>query len=425
MIYLLSGSGAPNFGDELIVRNWLAHYTSNHPDIELNLDCKSVKKTLKIHGAAHPHARFFFFLKALSQDRADGSFWEHSARGFEFVMANASVLMPLPRQWKRKSFLDTLLAPKNRVTLDDRGRKLHIPPEDFPDFTKVRLIHLVGGGYISGTWPNSGFLLGCCAALKRLFGVPVIATGLGVSPLPPPPPEWAGFMRSLLADFDLFETRDAASHASIAAILGGRGSARFGLDDAFLRFPEQKVSQHPDAPQDERPSLHLSFFPKIARFGPTGEFVEEIRTLAGSFGRVYFWLCCKQDLKIYLLLKKAIPRLKMLTPAKLSYGAIPMKESDFMITARFHPHLIAAGTGMSGVFLAQSPFYHAKHRSVKALGSSFVALESHRTLQETVALARNHPDAKQLQARMREFSAQKGEITEIIGKLLATSAPAP
>ncbi|GAA5117254.1 polysaccharide pyruvyl transferase family protein [Luteolibacter yonseiensis] len=419
MIYLLSGSGAPNFGDELIVRKWLDHYATHHPDTPLHLDCKSINQSRKIHGGAHPETRFFFFLKALAQDKAPGSFWEHCARGFEFVMTNASVLMPLPRDWKQKSLWDTLLSRKNRLTLNDRGRKLQIPLEDVPDFTKLKLIHLVGGGYISGSWPNSGFLLGCCAALKRLFGVPVVATGLGVTPLPLPPPEWQGFIRSVLENFDLFETRDRDSHDSIGKILGDRGNALCGLDDVFLQFPQAKSTGATDVP-DEKPSLHLSFFPKISRFDSTGKLIEDIRLTAESFGDVYFWLCCKPDRVVFRLLKKAIPGVKLLTPAELVNGSIPMKRNDFMITSRFHPHLIGAGNGMSGIFLAQSAFYRAKHHSVTALGSSFVALDNKRTLLETMNEVKNHPQSDRLRQRVGELSQQKREIAQAIGRLLGS-----
>src|SRR5690606_1834970 len=50
---------------------------------------------------------------------------------------------------------------------------------------------------------------------------------------------------------------------------------------------------------------------------------------------------------------------------------LPLSPSDFMLTARFHPHLMAARVGMSGYYTVGSAFYGNKHGLVSELGSTF------------------------------------------------------
>ena len=52
-------------------------------------------------------------------------------------------------------------------------------------------------------------------------------------------------------------------------------------------------------------------------------------------------------------------------------GKIPVGVSNYMLTERFHPHLIGARLGFGGAFVSRSGYYDAKHGSVIELGSKF------------------------------------------------------
>jgi hypothetical protein len=51
---------------------------------------------------------------------------------------------------------------------------------------------------------------------------------------------------------------------------------------------------------------------------------------------------------------------------------LPVSVGDFMLTARFHPHLLAARLGAIGVYTDGGFYYKPKHGSIIRLGSPFV-----------------------------------------------------
>lgn len=87
-------------------------------------------------------------------------------------------------------------------------------------------IHLLGGGYISGIWPNHvGLVAGSLAAAKR-NGCRLIASGLGLMPLP----ENAMQLCDGLSDFNRLSVRDKPSAEAVGIDVG--------LDDVFWGYPE-------------------------------------------------------------------------------------------------------------------------------------------------------------------------------------------
>ena len=66
-----------------------------------------------------------------------------------------------------------------------------------------------------------------------------------------------------------------------------------------------------------------------------------------------------------------LPRMEVIDCADLVLKDLPVQPGDFMVTQRFHPHMLAARLGCDGVFLQDGVYYFDKHHSVLHLGSGF------------------------------------------------------
>ncbi|MEQ7735132.1 hypothetical protein ABQG64_01900, partial [Escherichia coli] len=83
-------------------------------------------------------------------------------------------------------------------------------------------IHLLGGGYVNGVWPDHVGLVAGMAAAQELNGCRLAGSGIGLMPLP----DNADQLAKTFGDFSGLSVRDDAS----AEFLG----LQTGLDDVFL-----------------------------------------------------------------------------------------------------------------------------------------------------------------------------------------------
>lgn len=321
MIYLIAGNGAPNFGDELIVENWLRYYREMGYSGPLVVDGKGAKATeqlLRDYGDVK-------FIKGIPRhaEGLEGSYADFYSLGVEFARQNLR------------------------------------------EFEEVQGIHCLGGGYASANWNNATRLLGAAGELGRLLNVPVVATGLGISPFNTYEENDGATWKKILDSFRIFECRDAESFTELLSLVGkDTSSLSLGLDDAFL-YPV-KAQRH------NGKWLHLSGFTSKIFKSDSSEAFEK---LMDQFDKTVFWICSKPDLLIYEELVKQYPNIKKLSNERLLNSGLPLMQADFMVTGRFHPHMQAARRGLHGYFIAESGFYRTKHGLVTELGSPFKQLE--------------------------------------------------
>ncbi len=345
MIYLVGGSGGPNFGDELILLHWIRAYRAAGFDDEIVVDCKSVSQSERLHGRSHPASplawasraqggvRFVHRIKSLTKGRG-GLLSAHAALGAEFVRCHSE-------QFKR-----SMRAP------------------DGIDMSRCRIIHLIGGGYISGVWPNSGAILGACAQLSRHFDIPAVATGLGLEPLSPSVVGDARALDQHIQQFQLFECRDQGSYAALRSLGILASNLRAGLDDSFL-------CQAQGALRTGRPTLHISAFVQHEQHLVGEHALPRLKQLAARYEQTAFWVCSPGDEALVAPLRRALGELHVYELRDLLFGPPVLGQGDSLLSSRFHPHLLAARAGMRGYYLSVSPFYQAKHASVLKLGSKF------------------------------------------------------
>lgn len=312
----------------MILRGWLQYYNSLNSLSRIVVDSNNATNSDKLFSSTFSETKFVDDLHRVSRE-GERSFWEQLKRGLRFF--------------------------------DDKQ-------EDSPTFTRIRsdiqrvkMLHFLGGGYITSFWPSSAFLLGFSAAAKENTGVQLVGTGLGIGPLPAPPNDHAKeILRKSFAAFDFLEVRD---HASLDALRDLSVDVKMGIDDTFIE----------DLQDEDRGyrTLHLSAFDPKGFADAIVSNALEIRS--AQFDRILFWSCCPShaENQCYNFAELALGGVEKLTLSQQFTLPLPIRAGDFFITDRFHPHLYGARSGASGYTLTRGSYYGPKHRSVTALGSTF------------------------------------------------------
>ncbi|MEG3116812.1 polysaccharide pyruvyl transferase family protein [Salinicola sp. 4072] len=341
MIYLVSGAGGPNFGDDLILALWIRYYRERGYTGPILVDFLNNASSIKLH-SEDKNVYFSGFLKSMTKGR-EGDFSHYINVGKSKISENLDGFS--------ESIKQALGVP--RFSLD-----------------QINFIHVLGGGYINGVWENSFSLLGAVSQLKKISGVKIFATGLGLSPLKPSSDSDFASINKIVRSFDFFEIRDIDSYNQISGFMGFSENVIYGLDDNFL-YPIKSLVR-----RKRSKSLHISGFSKTFQFASDGEIISFLKNSSKEYDRILFWLCNKSDVEIANKMQSLFPGLKKLTNNMLVNVGIPFGPEDAMLTARFHPHFMAARAGVGGQYIANSQFYKSKHMSILDLGSGFEKFNS-------------------------------------------------
>ena len=328
MIYLIGGAGNGNFGDELIVRCWLEFLRERGVDAPVVCDENYASISRRFLGTLHPEVGFVDDVNRLKA-RGPATFFAAFARGMRFYENGG---------FARHPDLAHLAAALERV----------------------KLLHLHGGGYVNTIWPKNAFLLGFAAATKRRYGCRLVGTGLGLLPAAPVPELYQPLLAEALEAFDLLEVRDRWAFDWLRR-LSGAANLVLGLDDSYLLRRA--------APAPGPRTLHLSWFASADGFEEVLDFVAG--PAAAGFERILFWACINQDMRLFERLAAVCPRAESIGWQELVRGPVPVRPGDRMVTARFHPHLVAARHGATGAYRIDRGYYDVKQGSVVDLGSPF------------------------------------------------------
>ncbi|WP_298807389.1 polysaccharide pyruvyl transferase family protein [uncultured Gordonia sp.] len=348
IIYLIAPSGYPNYGDELIARAWLRYLSKERPRATVVLDCHSPGQATLLFRGIHPRTIFVDTIWKLTVH----------AGGLSGDVDGTDGLDPdRPWEWVASAATEFGHAPGLAEGVDL--------------FRRAASVHLLGGGYVNNVWPYQVSLVSAAAALARSTGARAYATGLGLMPTVDEPALAA--LRDAAGAFSLFDVRDTAS----AAALGD--DARLGGDDAWLAWGERRLLSRRPKPVSGGVTLCIQadLTDDFAAFGQTGvdALAEVVRRTLDS------WDVPGSAVTVV----EGIPGKDMTVPVKLAdrlkgstsvsfldiwRRGLPAGRGDTWISTRFHPHLIAAAAGDSGVALVPRPDYYAtKHSSLADIGS--------------------------------------------------------
>lgn len=368
LLYLVSSSGHPNYGDELITRAWLDLLTELHPDAEVWLDCPHPGRASHLFRRTHPHLH------------VTSTLWELA----------------------RSSTSGDPIVDGDRIA--DRVRHLGTPRID-PGLMALRdvtSVHLLGGTHFDEQPQTDLGVIAAVAALHHEFGVPAFATGVG---LPRQSPELAAWLRDQFADFDLVEARDRRTAESIGGELG--------LDDAFLALTVRRgVYDEGPAPEslmavqgDDRSWSDAAAVRTIEGFlahapGEAAAFVEAVppddaRYVADTSpgGRFYSF-------------------------GNIWMDGLPARPGQNWLTTRPHIHLLAAAAGGSGTVMVGSEHSEQEHGALLELGTGWRVVSPGAFAEPTSdpdfpERARDHAASKRSLGEMLYPSGQPTESTAI------------
>ncbi|MBW3091185.1 polysaccharide pyruvyl transferase family protein [Bifidobacterium sp. 82T25] len=334
--YLVCEPGYPNYGDELIAAEWLKYLAETHPETPVFLDCTRPGPASVILRGLHPHCTIVDTISRITFENtyADGDI----SRGAVGDIAG---------------FVHGVLENEGMAARYASG--VHLLRDG------VKGVHFLGGGYMNGKWT---------ANLARLelgswaheHGITVLGTGAGIMPLTD---DSLKYVRETIPQFDRFSVRDESSYEA----LQGAGNVTLAPDDCFVNglegcyapaegLPEVMICVQSDL-VDDADALYNHIFAMLEAWnvGPQD-----------SIGVVE----CNPylDRPIFDKMEEAGFSPVFFPTTFLLECGFPAREGQRWITTRYHPHILAAAKGCSGVYVCvNKEYYGVKHKAVTRMGS--------------------------------------------------------
>ncbi|MEK0157193.1 polysaccharide pyruvyl transferase family protein [Arthrobacter oryzae] len=331
-LYLVASGGNPNYGDELIVAAWLRFLARVRPDAAVWLDCPQPGTASALFAGIHPGFRATNTLWracAEAPDQSAQGVWEHVGK----MVAHGGT-------------------PMYDVGLMVLGQ--------------ADSIHLLGGGYVNGVWPDHVGLVAGMAATRKLNGCRLVGSGLGLMPLP----ENAELLAKTFADFSAVSVRDDAS----AEFLG----LETGLDDVFLGLlHELRRSADSERVQARAKDVMLCIQSDMTDEATFSRLRDKLRvvvenSLANGLSVGYVEAIPGSDRRMFDALEGLIPEENFTPFTQVWSEGLPVRRGQQWYTSRFHPHMVAAAAGARGVAIGiLDDYYDIKHRSLLELGSGW------------------------------------------------------
>ncbi|WP_237741737.1 polysaccharide pyruvyl transferase family protein [Tsukamurella sp. 1534] len=352
LLYLVSLAGHPNYGDELVLRTWLRHLARVRPEASVVVDVAHLGEAGLLFAGDHPHAVFVDTLWRLARFAAD----EPDELGGR-----------TPQDWVALAATELGVAPGLAEGVD------HLRRADS--------VHILGGGFVNALWPQWLPVVSAVAEVSRRTGARASASGLGLLPLPD-----GGDLARLRSDargFAVFDVRDDASFAALDGVPG----RSFTGDDVWLG-----TDPEPDtAPAGEDAGagggvalcIQSDLSEDFAWDGATGTEAlaaflvatldawdvpgDQVTVVEGIPGF---------DYTVPKLMGDRLDGARFVPFLDVWREGLPVGDGLTWISTRFHPHLVAAAAGDSGVAVVPKPdYYGIKHGSLVAAGSRWTMVD--------------------------------------------------
>ena len=327
-VSIIGGAGAPNYGDELIVKGWINHFKNNYPNTHLTIYENIEKNEVALHGDHN----FSDDLVKVAKAYSGIGFWDQVKRGYSFIDNNGI----------------------------EKYSKFNLQP-----LLESNIVILHGGGYLNNYDPEKGFYIGFLASLNAKYGVRVYASGIGFGPVSKDglSKDDISFIDEVFSKFESFELRDVDNFRYLSKTFR---SANFiyGIDDSYL-IPIKDLVEV----DESKRRMYLSFLEyNLTKF--SNEFWEELINFSKDFDEVYFiesypW----QDRNVYDFLSKKFDSIKLINIQFIMNNKIKISSNDFACCARFHVHYLFARSNVKGIYFQDSKYYDIKHQSIIDKGS--------------------------------------------------------
>ncbi|WP_206613663.1 polysaccharide pyruvyl transferase family protein [Mycolicibacterium elephantis] len=346
LIYLVAPGGNPNYGDEFILRAWLRHLAVVRPHADVVVDCHTPGQAAVLLQGSHPRMTFV------------DTIW-------------------------RICFETAPLAPSEAAAvaqdvINNPGRMPRIV-SGIELLARAHTVHLVGGGYINTVWPHHVALLAAAAAAADRSGGRALATGQGLVPVGES--ERLNLLRELQSRFAVFDVRDARSAESLA---GSSGSYTFTGDDAWLGIGEDGV--YDTTSEAARRSMVFCLQSDLMDDFADGQGIDGLASAIA--GLIENWGVAGHDVAVvegipgadrivYDRVAHLLPGAVFVPFTTVWNDGLPANADQMWVSTRFHPHLLAAAIGASGLALSgRADYYPNKHQSLIEAGSRWQVADS-------------------------------------------------
>ncbi|WOC13950.1 polysaccharide pyruvyl transferase family protein [Gordonia sp. MP11Mi] len=344
VVYLVTTSGFPNYGDELITEAWLRYLAVHRPMARVVVDSPRPGHAGLLLRHANKRAVFVDTL------------WQfvHYANSD----APTGVDPDAPWEWVANAASHLGVSPR-----DDAGVDMLL---------RAGTIHLVGGGYINSMWPHHMWLIPAIVAVAETTGARAVATGAGLTPAVAGPAHVA--MLDAVARFDVFDVRDAPT---AALLVDAPGLSRTG-DDAWLspRLPTSQTATNDGVVLCAQSDLADGFvWDGRSGVDALASFVRNVLDEWDVPGSQVSVVECipGHDYTIPTMLANRLDGAQTIPFRAVWHDGLPA--GGTWLSTRYHPHLLAAAGGASGVAISASPDYYAtKHQALVEAGSRWTTL---------------------------------------------------
>ena len=356
-IYLVAPAGHPNFGDEYIVSAWLRELYRRRPHAQVILDCHTPGIASILHANVHPHLT------------VTDTLWHLALK----CSSPEEVVESLGNTYS-KPLLTT-------------GMNLAKTAD---------IVHVLGGGWLNDTWPHHLKVLAGAASLGKDLKV---MTGQGFIPGEKSKDELGRWLKR----FDHVVVRDEPSHALFADVT----QMDRGVDDAWLAAAESTtrhglgwgnadacerdfvIAAQSDLLGIEIEELAQRIMRQLKHFGAQGHQIAYIECIPEDDYKV---LDALRDIDEDLMRET-----RVIAFDELWAFGLPTRQGQTWISTRFHPHLVAAARGVSGIAISvhAGMYYSVKHPSV---GSSWTITDLLVPVEAGAGLSPQHADEKKEQA---------------------------
>lgn len=330
-IVLIGGAGAPNYGDELIVKGWISFLKENLPKSKITFYENIAHNETKLHGS-HENITFKDDLVKVAKSFLGISFWDQVLRGYNFI---------------------------------DNGGIEKYKAFELKPLLEADIIHLHGGGYLNNYDPEKGFYIGLLASLKEKYGKKIFATGIGFGPNPEPKKEQLKELDLVFSKYDFFELRDNENFRWLSNTFPTSCFIN-GLDDCYLL----NASDIADIDNSKK-RLFLSFLSYNIK-NINNSYWQSLYEYSKQFDEVIFFESYPwEDKEVYEFIREIIPNVHKLDIEESINDKLKISPMDRVICARFHVHFILSRCGAHGLYSKDSKYYNIKHQSIIDRGSSF------------------------------------------------------
>ena len=371
ILYGFGGCG--NFGDDYMLDCWVRHFKTNRPELNLCV----VRPDRWLEGFYSKNCKFNlnFSFHDLLQEAIS------SLRGVTNDHIEHNILAG------KKAASQILSTAAERKFL-----------------LELECIQMFGGGYWNRRYAEPWGLAAMLSEISMALNVPLIATGVGVTPTLQ---KNRKSVDEIISRFDLIEVRDIESYNELSNKYPGQ-KVIFGSDDTFISPVRTKEYTKPS-----KSAINICVqsnlagdesHPKILK-----RILEFISGYETNFDLNYLQFDDVPDQIFLEKLQAALgKKIKRYSKNEMLSDGLPIKPVDVCISTRFHMHLLAARVGAKGAYVATGDeYYNVKHKSVSDLGSNWANLLSSTQRLSEVANVVSSPieESRERVAKLSRLSA--------------------